>query len=159
MTVPDVDSIDGLPPATALQQRRGTSTTRSSLGSMTMLSNLLWMLYSWAGTYPRGAHMSAADFFFADAVEGACSACHGIGRVYDVTQTSLLPDAPRSIRERAIAAWPSAWHGQISATFASHQALISMPRGSHRRERIDSGCLSRKRSPACPCTLATMRPR
>ncbi len=54
MGVPDVDEIDGLPPAVALQQQRGTPTTRSSVGSVTTLSNLLRMLYSRAGDYPPG---------------------------------------------------------------------------------------------------------
>src|ERR1700704_5092794 len=31
MSVPDVDEIDGLPPAVALQQHRGGTTTRSSV--------------------------------------------------------------------------------------------------------------------------------
>ena len=53
MPVPEVDEIDGLPPAVALQQQRGTPTTRSSVGSVTTLSNLLRMLYSRAGAYPR----------------------------------------------------------------------------------------------------------
>src|SRR3569832_1455152 len=39
MPVPDVDAIDGLPPAVARQQQRGTPTTRSSVGSVTTLSN------------------------------------------------------------------------------------------------------------------------
>ena len=52
MAVPDVDEIDGLPPAVALQQQRGSPTTRSSVGSVTTLSNLLRMLYSRAGDYP-----------------------------------------------------------------------------------------------------------
>src|SRR4051794_40122225 len=43
MSVPEVDAIDGLPPAVALQQQRGTPTTRSSVGSVTTLSNLLRM--------------------------------------------------------------------------------------------------------------------
>jgi excinuclease ABC subunit A len=38
---PEVDTIDGLPPAVALQQQRGAPTTRSSVGSVTTLSNLL----------------------------------------------------------------------------------------------------------------------
>src|SRR3954465_14218052 len=42
--VPEVDTIDGLPPAVALQQQRGAPTTRSSVGSVTTLSNLLRML-------------------------------------------------------------------------------------------------------------------
>ncbi len=54
MGVPDVSEIDGLPPAVALQQQRGSPTTRSSVGSVTTLSNLLRMLYSRAGDYPRG---------------------------------------------------------------------------------------------------------
>jgi excinuclease ABC subunit A len=44
MPVPDVDDVDGLPPAVALQQQRGSPTTRSSVGSVTTLSNLLRML-------------------------------------------------------------------------------------------------------------------
>ena len=48
----EVDEIDGLPPAVALQQQRGSPTTRSSVGSVTTLSNLLRMLYSRAGEYP-----------------------------------------------------------------------------------------------------------
>jgi excinuclease ABC subunit A len=35
MAVPEVDSIEGLPPAVALQQQRGSPTTRSSVGSVT----------------------------------------------------------------------------------------------------------------------------
>src|SRR6476661_10061659 len=50
--VPDVDAIDGLPPAVALQQHRGTPTTRSSVGSVTTISNSLRLLYSRTGTYP-----------------------------------------------------------------------------------------------------------
>src|ERR1700743_2898183 len=54
MSVPKVDTITGLPPAVALQQQRGAPTTRSSVGSVTTLSNLLRMLYSRAGQYPKG---------------------------------------------------------------------------------------------------------
>jgi excinuclease ABC subunit A len=38
MAVPEVDSVEGLPPAVALQQQRGSPTTRSSVGSVTTLS-------------------------------------------------------------------------------------------------------------------------
>ena len=112
LSVPAVDSIDGLPPAVALQQQRGMPTTRSSVGSVTTLSNLLRMLYSRAGKYPRGAPMLAADAFSTNTVDGACPKCHGLGQVYTVTERSLVPDPSLSIRERAIAAWPTAWHGQ-----------------------------------------------
>src|SRR4029079_17474070 len=38
--VPDVDEIDGLPPAVALQQQRGAPTTRSSGGGVRTTSHL-----------------------------------------------------------------------------------------------------------------------
>jgi len=112
MAVPDVDAIDGLPPAVALQQQRGSPTTRSSVGSVTTLSNLLRMLYSRAGDYPRNQPLLYAESFSPNTPEGACPRCHGLGRVYEVTERSMVPDDSKTIRERAIAAWPPAWHGQ-----------------------------------------------
>ena len=47
-----------------------------------------------------------------DSPEGACPQCSGLGRVYEVTEQSLVPDDSLTIRERAVAAWPPAWHGQ-----------------------------------------------
>jgi excinuclease ABC subunit A len=112
MAVPEVDAIDGLPPAVALQQQRGSPTTRSSVGSVTTLSNLLRMLYSRAGVYPRGQSMLHAEDFSANTPQGACPQCHGLGRIYEVTERSMVPDDSLTIRERAIAAWPTAWGGQ-----------------------------------------------
>ena len=110
--VPDVDSIDGLPPAVALQQQRGATSTRSSVGSVTAVSNLLRMLYSRAGSYPPDQPMLYAEDFSPNTPQGACATCHGLGRVYDVSERTLVPDDSLTIRERAVAAWPPAWHGQ-----------------------------------------------
>jgi excinuclease ABC subunit A len=112
MSVPEVDDIEGLPPAVALQQQRGAPTTRSSVGSVTTLSNLLRMLYSRAGDYPRGQPLLYAEAFSPNTPEGACPHCHGIGRTHDVTERSMVPDENLTIRERAVAAWPTAWQGQ-----------------------------------------------
>ncbi|WUR11312.1 excinuclease ABC subunit UvrA [[Empedobacter] haloabium] len=112
MPVPQVDEIDGLPPAVALQQQRGSPTTRSSVGSVTTLSNSLRMLYSRAGDYPSGQELLYAESFSPNTPEGACPECHGLGRVYEVTERSMVPDDSLTIRERAVAAWPPAWHGQ-----------------------------------------------
>ena len=112
MQPPQVDAIDGLPPAVALQQQRGAPTTRSSVGSVTTVSNLLRMLYSRAGDYPPGQDMLYAESFSTNTPEGACTRCHGLGRIYNVTERSMVPDDTKTIRERAIAAWPPAWHGQ-----------------------------------------------
>ena len=112
MAVPEVDDIDGLPPAVALQQQRGTPTTRSSVGSVTTLSNLMRMLYSRAGNYPAGQPLLYAESFSPNTPEGACPQCHGLGRVVEATERSMVPDDSLTIRERAVAAWPTAWHGQ-----------------------------------------------
>jgi excinuclease ABC subunit A len=112
MAVPEVDEVEGLPPAVALQQQRGSPTTRSSVGSVTTLSNLIRMLYSRAGDYPKSQPLLYAESFSPNSAEGACPKCHGLGRVYDVTERSMVPDDTLTIRERAVAAWPTAWHGQ-----------------------------------------------
>ncbi|TDV50066.1 excinuclease ABC subunit A [Pseudomonas graminis] len=110
--VPDVDSIEGLPPAVALQQQRGTPSTRSSVGSVTTLSSLIRMLYSRAGTYPPGQPMLYAEDFSPNLPQGACPECHGLGRVYEIPEELMVPDDSLTIRQRAIAAWPLAWGGQ-----------------------------------------------
>ena len=112
MPIPEVDQIDGLPPAVALQQQRGSGTTRSSVGSVTTLSNLLRMLYSRAGDYPSNQSILYAESFSTNTPEGACPQCHGLGRVYEVTEKSMVPDNSLTIRNGAIAAWPKAWQGQ-----------------------------------------------
>ncbi|AZF37916.1 Excinuclease ABC subunit A, putative [Pseudomonas sp. R4-39-08] len=110
--VPDVDSIEGLPPAVALQQQRGTPSARSSVGSVTTLSSLIRMLYSRAGSYPPGQAMLYAEDFSPNLPQGACPQCHGLGRVYEVTEALMVPDPSLTIRQRAVAAWPLAWQGQ-----------------------------------------------
>ena len=112
MGVPDVSEVEGLPPAVALQQQRGATSTRSTVGTVTTLSNLLRMLYSRAGDYPPGLDTVHADAFSTNTPNGACPECSGMGRIYDATEASMVPDPSLTIRERAIAAWPGAWQGQ-----------------------------------------------
>ena len=112
MSVPEVDEITGLPPAIALGQQRGAVTTRSTVGSVTTLSNLLRMLYSRAGNYPARQPLLYAESFSPNTAEGACPRCHGIGRAYEVSEALMVPDDSLTIRERAVAAWPTAWQGQ-----------------------------------------------
>ncbi|VVP86768.1 UvrABC system protein A [Pseudomonas fluorescens] len=110
--VPDVDAIEGLPPAVALQQQRGSPSARSSVGSVTTLSSSIRMLYSRAGSYPAEQPMLYAEDFSPNTPQGACPECHGLGRVYEITEATMVPDPSLTIRERAVAAWPMAWGGQ-----------------------------------------------
>ncbi|MEH3112419.1 excinuclease ABC subunit UvrA [Pedobacter terrae] len=112
MNVPEVDSIEGLPPAVALQQQRSGASTRSSVGSVTTLSNLLRMLFSRAGDYPPGQSIIYAEGFSPNTPEGACLECHGMGSVFEVNEQTMVPDDTLSIRAGAIASWPRAWQGQ-----------------------------------------------
>jgi excinuclease ABC subunit A len=125
---PDVDSIEGLPPAVALPQRRSGGSSRSSVGSATAVANVLRMLYSRVGTYPADAPMLLAEDFSTNTVQGACPTCHGIGRVYDVPEELMVPDDSLSIRDRALAAWPTAWHGkQLQDSLVSLGYDIDIP--------------------------------
>ncbi len=89
---PHVQEITGLPPAVALQQRRGSPSSRSTVGTLTTLSNLLRMLYSRAGTYPPRAARLEAESFSPNTAAGACPECHGLGVVHDVAEDLLVPD-------------------------------------------------------------------
>ncbi|MGW2418692.1 ABC transporter [Streptomyces sp. NPDC001709] len=109
---PKVGEITGLPPAVSLQQRRAAPTSRSSVGTVTNLSNSLRMLFSRAGDYPPGAQRLDSDAFSPNTAAGACPECHGLGQVHGTTEESLVPDPALSIREGAIAAWPGAWQGK-----------------------------------------------
>ncbi|MFB7509634.1 ATP-binding cassette domain-containing protein [Streptomyces broussonetiae] len=109
---PKVGEISGLPPAVSLQQRRSSPTSRSSVGTVTNLSNSLRMLFSRAGTYPPGAERLDSDAFSPNTAAGACPHCHGLGQVPETTEELLVPDPALSIREGAIAAWPGAWQGK-----------------------------------------------
>ncbi|WP_330333841.1 excinuclease ABC subunit UvrA [Streptomyces sp. NBC_00536] len=109
---PKVDSVTGLPPAVSLEQRRSTPGSRSSVGTVTLLSNSLRMLYSRAGSYPPGAPSLDSDAFSPNTAAGACPSCHGLGRVHRTSEELLVPDSGLSIRQGAIAAWPGAWQGK-----------------------------------------------
>ncbi|TVL89496.1 excinuclease ABC subunit UvrA [Streptomyces sp. SAJ15] len=110
---PKVAEVTGLPPAVALEQRRSAPTSRSSVGTVTTLSNSLRMLFSRAGTYPPDSTGRLdSDAFSPNTAAGACPECHGLGTIHQVTEESLVPDPSLSIRQGAIAAWPGAWQGK-----------------------------------------------
>lgn len=117
---PKVEQITGLPPAVALQQRRGTPSSRSTVGTVTTLSNSLRMLFSRAGSYPEGASPLDSDAFSPNTAAGACPECHGLGIAHTVTEATLVPDTSLSIRDGAIAAWPGAWQGKNLRDILAH---------------------------------------
>ncbi|GGY55692.1 ATP-binding cassette domain-containing protein [Streptomyces tanashiensis] len=109
---PAVGEITGLPPAVSLEQRRSSPNARSSVGTVTTLSNSLRMLFSRAGRYPAGAERLDSDAFSPNTAAGACPSCHGLGLIHDTSEDLLVPEPDLSIRQGAIAAWPGAWQGK-----------------------------------------------
>ncbi|WP_030692146.1 excinuclease ABC subunit UvrA [Streptomyces globisporus] len=109
---PAVGEITGLPPAVSLEQRRSSPNARSSVGTVTTLSNSLRMLFSRAGRYPEGAERLDSDAFSPNTAAGACPSCHGLGLIHDTSEELLVPDPGLSIRQGAIVAWPGAWQGK-----------------------------------------------
>ncbi|MEU9609228.1 excinuclease ABC subunit UvrA [Streptomyces sp. NPDC048057] len=109
---PEVAEITGLPPAVSLEQRRSSPSSRSSVGTVTTLSNSLRMLYSRAGDHPPGAPRLDSDAFSPNTAAGACPQCQGLGLVHETDEDLLVPDPSLSVREGAVAAWPGAWQGK-----------------------------------------------
>jgi excinuclease ABC subunit A len=109
---PAIDTIDGLPPAVALQQARGAASARSTLGTLSSLSDVLRLLYSRAGTYPADAEHLPASAFSPNTAVGACPTCHGSGVARSTTEALLVPDPTLSIDDGAIGVWANkAWVG------------------------------------------------
>jgi excinuclease ABC subunit A len=118
---PRVEGLSGLPPTVALEQRTSAGGTRSSVATLTTLSNGIRLLFSRAGEHPtdvltRGhpAHGGRllAEAFSPNTTEGMCPRCHGAGVLHEPTERSMVPDPSLSIDEGAIQAWPGAWMGK-----------------------------------------------
>lgn len=106
---PQVEEIAGLPPTVALQQSTSGGGARSTVGTLSSMSNTVRLLYSRAGDNPDGLY---SDSFSPNTPEGMCPDCQGTGVVHEPTEASMVPDPTLSIEEGAIAAWPGAWAGK-----------------------------------------------
>lgn len=114
---PQVRSVEGLPPTVAMGQQRGGGTARSSVATITALSNTIRLLYSRAGEYPQGMELGPrgrldSDAFSPNTPSGMCPVCHGLGVQHVPTEESMVPDPSLSIADGAIASWPGAWNGK-----------------------------------------------
>lgn len=106
---PQVGDIEGLPPTVALQQSTSGGGARSTVGTVSALSNSIRLLYSRSGDNPKGLY---SDSFSPNTPEGMCPECQGTGVVHEPTEQSMIPDPTLSIEDGAIQAWPGAWAGK-----------------------------------------------
>jgi excinuclease ABC subunit A len=81
MDKPQVDAIEGIPPAIAIDQTNPVRTSRSTVGTMTELNDHLKLLFARAGTlYCRGCarpvRRDSAESIFADLIVRSAAAGH-----------------------------------------------------------------------------------
>jgi len=100
-----------LMPGACSTRWRCRRSTRSSVGSVTR-SRICCECCTPGREIIRGANPAYAESFSPNTPEGACPNCHGIGRIHDVSERSLVPDDKLNIRERPVAVWPTAWQVQ-----------------------------------------------
>lgn len=114
---PQVRVIHGLPPTVAMAQQRGGGSARSTVATVTALSNTIRLLYSRAGHYPEDLELNIrgrldSDAFSPNTPAGMCPVCHGLGVEHVPTEASMVPDPSLSVQDGAIASWPGAWAGK-----------------------------------------------
>lgn len=125
----NVDSIQYVPAALALNQRPNVPNIRSTFGTSTELLNSLRLLYSRCGSYtcPNG-HIQeptlnvareipivcsecGEEFYGLGAEEyafnsdGACPHCSGTGHVREVDDSRLVTDEGKTLEEGAVESW------------------------------------------------------
>jgi excinuclease UvrABC ATPase subunit len=94
---PDVDTIDNLPAAIVVDQKRIGGNSRSTVGTITDIHSLLRLLWSRAGR-PFVGYSNA--FSFNDPA-GMCQRCQGLGTVKTIDLDELV-DRTKSLNEGAI---------------------------------------------------------
>lgn len=111
-TNPQVESVDGLPPSVALEQNTSAGGARSTVGTVSTMSNTVRLLFSRTGDYPDTVEHLAAESFSPNTTAGMCPTCQGTGITYEPTESSMVPDDSLTINDGAIKAWPGAWAGK-----------------------------------------------
>lgn len=97
-----VDELDGLPPAIAIGASDARASTRSTVGTLTGVLDLLRLLYARVAEDPGGVALTRSHFSFNHPV-GACEACGGSGVADEVSEASLVADPTKSIKGGALA--------------------------------------------------------
>ena len=96
---PEVESISGLPPAIALDQKSVILNPRSTVGTLSAIYDHLRLLFS---RVADGAQDLSAQMFSFNSPQGACSMCRGLGVVDRVDPALLVADSSKSLRQGAL---------------------------------------------------------
>jgi len=101
---PDVEKVEGLSPAIALDQKSVVSSPRSTVGTITGIYDSLRLLFARVGHAPAGIepYPVSRSLFSFNSHEGACPACKGLGVEDFLDPDLLISDETRSLREGAL---------------------------------------------------------
>lgn len=99
---PDVEYIEGLAPVITLSQRTVGSSSRSTVGTMSDLYDMLRLLFARLGQTDRPVKLSRSLFSFNTPL-GACPVCNGLGLEEKISLRKLITNPSKSLREGAIA--------------------------------------------------------
>lgn len=104
MHKPEVDGIEGLSPAIALDQRTVVANPRSTVGTICGIHDLLRLLFARMGVaegFLSGKPLNRNLFSF-NSVAGACHVCKGLGMEDFLDPALLIADENRSLRQGAL---------------------------------------------------------
>ncbi len=100
---PDVDHIEGLRPAIAVAQRTTVAGPRSTVGTLTGLSDILRLLLARLGRAPEGFPLKIERSLFSfNSARGACPSCRGLGVEDRIDPALLIADPNKSLRQGAL---------------------------------------------------------
>ncbi len=131
---PKVDRVLGLGATLAVDQRRLNRNPRSTVATITGIDGHLGLLYSrlpgiGPGTPPGDGPLSSAHFD-RHTPEGSCSACHGVGGLWQAREELIITRPELPLFEGAspwYAKWRSAEHAFIPALAEKRGVDLALP--------------------------------
>ena len=148
------------PPSRCSSSAARSTTTRSSVGSVTTLSNLLRMLYSRAGDYPRGQPIIYAEGFLAEHAGGGVPHLSrprsGVRRDRTIDGAGRFQDDPRAC-DRGLAGWRGV--GRIRRDILVSMGIdVDQARGGSCRRRRATGFSVTRRAASSTRSIPPTRP-
>lgn len=99
---PNAESITGLRPAIAVDQRTLSSGPRSTVGTLTEIYDYLRLLFARLGKSDNEGLQINRGLFSFNLPQGACPRCKGLGVVDFIDPALLISDENKSLREGAL---------------------------------------------------------
>ena len=102
---PEVEHIQGLSPAIAVNQKSTIQNPRSTVGTLSEIYNYLRLLYARVGKYDNNMLNKEEinrNLFSFNSEKGACSTCKGLGLQEKVDPELLIESEDKTLREGAL---------------------------------------------------------